>query len=89
MSFSREAGSDVPTLPKVHSGIPPYLLDKAREAKQDVFTGWTKAQNERQRLSVVPQGIERDDFVKALDELREQLGAEYVEVNDKPLKDGW
>ncbi len=89
MSFSQEASSDVPTLPTVHSGIPPYLLDKAKEAKQGVFAGRTKAQNERQRLPVVPQGIERDDFMKALDELREQLGSEHVEVNDKPLKDGW
>ena len=89
MSFLQEASSDVPTLPNVHSGIPPYLLDKAREAKEGIFAGRTKAQHERQRLPVVPQGIERDGFMKALDELSEQLGPEHVEVNDKPLKDGW
>ena len=89
MSFAEEAKSGVPTLPESHSGIPKYLLEKAQEAKQGIFEGRTKPQNERQRLPVVPQGIERDDFLKALAELKEQLGSEQVEINDKPLKDGW
>ena len=58
MSFAEEANSDVPTLPASHSGIPTYLLDKARKAKEGIFEGRTKPQNERQRLPVVPQGIE-------------------------------
>jgi hypothetical protein len=89
MSFAEEARSDVPTLPGAYSGIPTYLLPKAQEAKQGIFDGRTKPQNERQRLPVVPQGIERDDFMKALAELEEQLGAEHLEINDKPLRDGW
>jgi hypothetical protein len=89
MSFEEEARSEVPTLPSTHSGIPEYLLEKARQAKAGIFEGRNKPQNERQRLPVVPQGIERDDFVKALGELKDQLGAEHVEVNDKPLRDGW
>ncbi len=91
MSLAKEASSesDVPTLPGTHSGIPPYLLEKAQKAKEDIFKMQTKAQNERRRLPVVPQGIERDEFVKALAELKEQLGADHVEINDKPLKDGW
>lgn len=89
MSFAAEASSDVPTLPGTHSGIPEYLLEKARKAKEGVFETRTKPQNERQRLPVVPQGIERDEFLKALAELKEQLGQEHVEINDKPLVDGW
>jgi len=89
MSFAEEANSDVPTLPGTHSGIPTYLLDKARSAKVGVFDGRTKPVRERQRLPVVPQGIERDEFLAALADLKEQLGSEFVEVNDKPLKDGW
>ena len=89
MSFAEEANSDVPTLPGTHSGIPAYLLDKARKAKVSVFDGRTKPLRERQRLPVVPQGIERDEFLPALAELGEQLGADNLEVNDKPLKDGW
>jgi hypothetical protein len=80
MSFAEEANSDVPTLPDTHSGIPVYLLDKARQAKEGIFEGRTKPQNERQRLPVVPQSIERDDFLKALAELNEQFGAEHVEI---------
>jgi hypothetical protein len=89
MSFAEEANSDVPTLPGTHSGIPVYLLDKARQAKEGIYEGRTKPQNERHRLPVVPQGIERDDFLKALADLQKQLGTEHVEVNDKPLRDGW
>ncbi|KAK3353810.1 hypothetical protein B0T25DRAFT_545411 [Lasiosphaeria hispida] len=89
MSFTDEASSDVPTLPGTHSGIPTYLLDKARKAKVDVFDGRTKPTKDRQRLPVVPQGIEREDFLAALAELQGQIGDENVEINDKPLKDGW
>ncbi len=89
MSFSDEANSDIPVLPATHSGIPPYLLDKAKDAKEAIFNTRTKPVQPRQRLPVIPQGIERGSFLNALDELRGQLGAEHVEVNDKPLKDGW
>jgi len=89
MSFADEASSAVPTLPGTHSGIPTFLLEKATKAKEGVFDGRTKPRRERQRLPVIPQGIERDEFVAALDELGGTLGVENVEVNDKPLRDGW
>ncbi|KAK3361274.1 hypothetical protein B0T24DRAFT_692222 [Lasiosphaeria ovina] len=89
MSFADEANSAVPTLPGTHSGIPTFLLEKAQKAKEGIFETRTKPASERQRLPVVPQGIERDEFTKALAELQGQLGAEHVEINDKPLKDGW
>jgi hypothetical protein len=38
---------------------------------------------------VIPQGIQRSRFLVAIEELTEQLGDENVEVNDKPLHDGW
>ena len=86
---SEEAAADIPVLPESHSGIPPFLLDKARGAKAWVFETRTKPQRERQRLPVIPQGIERDVFFAALDDLRGQIGADNVQVNDKPLRDGW
>ncbi|KAK0641813.1 hypothetical protein B0T16DRAFT_420563 [Cercophora newfieldiana] len=89
MSFAEEATTDVPTLPETHSGIPVYLLDKARNAKAGVFDGRTKPIRDRQRLPVVPQGIERDDFLAALEDLKAKMGHEFVEINDKALKDGW
>lgn len=87
--FLEESKSDVPVLGQKHSGIPEYLLDKARDAKKGIFDTRTKPQNERSRLPVIPQGIDADKFFEALDELRQELGAEHVELNDKPLRDGW
>lgn len=87
--FLEEAKSNVPTLAQKHSGIPEGLLEKARAVKKETFDRRTKPVNERQRLPVVPQGIERQAFLEALDTLRRDIGAENVEVNDKPLKDGW
>lgn len=87
--FLDEGNFDVPLLSEKHSGIPFSLLEKARTAKQEIFDTQTKPVNERQRLPVIPQGIQKDKFFAALDELREDLGDQNVEVNDKPLKDGW
>ncbi|KUI57788.1 hypothetical protein VP1G_05073 [Cytospora mali] len=88
-TFLEESNSDVPILGQKHSGIPEYLLDKAREAKKGIFETRTKPLNERSRLPVVPLGIDRDKFFEALDELRQEIGPENVELNDKPLRDGW
>ncbi|KAK3934632.1 hypothetical protein QBC46DRAFT_426536 [Diplogelasinospora grovesii] len=89
MGVQEEASSVVPVLPAKHSGIPQYLFEKATAAKKTIFKGRTKPAKQRQRVPVVPQGIERDAFIAALEELGGQLGKENVEVNDKPLVDGW
>lgn len=89
MSFTDEAQSDVPLLSEKHSGIPPFLLEKARKAKVSVFETRTKPKATRNRLPVIPHGIEEQVFVDALGELGKQLGVENVERNDKPLTDGW
>ena len=89
MSFSEEAQSDVPLLSQKHSGIPDFLLEKARETKASIFETRTKVQSSRQRLPVIPHGVEEQVFLDALTELGGQLGAANVERNDKPLKDGW
>jgi hypothetical protein len=89
MSFAEEADAPIPVLPEVHSGIPGYLLEKAQRAKKAVFDTRNKPVRPRQRLPVVPQGVEPDAFFRALDELRTKLGSDHVEVNDKPLRDGW
>lgn len=88
-SFQKEAESDVPTLAQKHSGIPENLLDKARAMKKDTFDKRTKPVNERLRLPVIPQGVAKDVFFLALEELRGEIGTDHVELNDKPLEDGW
>ncbi|RYP46676.1 hypothetical protein DL768_007148 [Monosporascus sp. mg162] len=89
MSFSTEAESDVPLLSEAHSGIPGFLLEKAREVKASVLETRTKPHSSGKRLSVIPPGVEEPVFLGALEELRKQLGADNVERNDKPLRDGW
>lgn len=88
-STSDEATSQIPTLATAHSGIPSFLLEKAQRAKDAVFETRTKGRNERRRLPVLPQGVEQDVFFQALAELKTELGEENVEINDKPLVDGW
>lgn len=88
-SFLAESQSDIPTLAQKHSGIPESLLKKAQAVKKDTFAKRTKPLNERQRLPVIPQGISKERFFEALDELRGDFGAENVELNDQPLRDGW
>ncbi|KAE8448728.1 hypothetical protein EG329_008943 [Mollisiaceae sp. DMI_Dod_QoI] len=86
---SKESRSPVPLLSEKHSGIPENLLDKAQNAKALIYETRTKPSSTRQRLPVIPQGIEKTRFIHALDELGQSLGNENVEVNDKPLVDGW
>lgn len=79
----------IPTLEQKHNGVPVRLIHKARRAKALIQDIATKPLRPRQRLPVIPQGIDRPRFLVAIDELTKQLGDENVEVNDKPLNDGW
>lgn len=89
MSSSAKAQSDVPLLSEKHSGIPDFLLEKAKEMKAATFKLKTKTESPRARLPVIPHGVKEQVFLDALAELRGQLGAANVERNDKPLVDGW
>jgi hypothetical protein len=86
---SGEGTSKIPLLGEKHSGIPANLLAKAQKAKALIYGTRTESTNTRQRSVVIPQGIEKTRFLAALDELGGLLGQENVEVNDKPLVDGW
>lgn len=81
--------SCVPLLSQKHSGIPDNLLDKAERAKALIYDTRTATSSTRQRLPVIPQGIENAQFFQAIEELGNILGDENVEINDKPLVDGW
>ncbi|KAI0480975.1 hypothetical protein GGR56DRAFT_298912 [Xylariaceae sp. FL0804] len=99
-SAKEDDASYVPQLPETHSGIPDYLVEKARQAKAEALAvRTTKAQQQqpggprkRGRRIAVPHGVaDEDALVAALGELRERLGGadDLVELNDKPLVDGW
>ncbi|KAI3337199.1 vanillyl alcohol oxidase [Xylariaceae sp. AK1471] len=89
MSSSEANSKYVPLLSEKYSGIPECLLEKAQHAKAHALSVTTKTQSTRQRAPVYPQGVEEGVFDKAVDELREELGAAHVILNDQPLKDGW
>ena len=83
------SNSEIPLLSEKHSSIPLNLLEKAQKAKALIYETGTKETKTRERLPAVPQGIDKSIFIKALDELSYQLGTNNVEVNEKPLVDGW
>lgn len=89
MAASVQKAVSVPLLSDKHSGIPGNLHQKAANAKALIYEGRTISNSERKRLPVIPQGIDREIFFKAVQELQQSLGNENVEVNDKPLVDGW
>lgn len=37
----------------------------------------------------MPPGVSKEAFEKAVAELRSTIGKDNVELNDKPLVDGW
>lgn len=77
-----------PALSEKHSGIPARLAEKAQNAKSLIFDIATKQPRKRQALAV-PEGIEEPAFLKAIDELAQQLGKTNVELANQPLNDGW
>lgn len=81
--------TSIPTLEQKHNGVPARLLDKALRAKGLIQDVATKALRPRQRLPVIPQGIKQARFFLAIDEISRELGNTNVEINDKPLDDGW
>ena len=91
--FSPEAISETPTLSQAHSGIPSRLLHKARKAKSLIYQGRTDPRPTTQnvpQLPVIPQGVSRPAFEKAIADLSTKLGAENVQVIEKlPKDEGW
>ncbi|KAI7968363.1 hypothetical protein EIK77_010533 [Talaromyces pinophilus] len=87
--MSSKSVSPTPTLSEKHSGIPSRLYEKAQYAKSLILDIATKEQNDRKRGVAIPAGVEKNTYMKAIDELAEQLGKENVGLNDQPLKDGW
>lgn len=79
-----------PTLAEAHSGIPERLLHKATHAKSLVYDNKSVSDTVPLKRGLpVPQGISKQAFLSAIEQLRTLLGAENVEVNDKEIKNGW
>ncbi|KAK5259139.1 hypothetical protein LTR40_006538, partial [Exophiala xenobiotica] len=81
---------NVPVYPADLSGIPERLVDKVVREKERLSKNQTKGRtSERKRGVAIPQGVGKDQFFSAIEELSKLLGDANVKVNDQPLEDGW
>ncbi|EPS43627.1 hypothetical protein H072_2365 [Dactylellina haptotyla CBS 200.50] len=83
--------SRIPSLDDKHSGTPARLLDEAKVLKERLYSNKTlpPSQPRRQETPVLPPDVDRATFNKAWSDLKRLLGDENVDLNDKPLIDGW
>ena len=83
--------SSIPSLDHNYSGVPPRLANEAKRAKTLLYSNKTSTSPEDRKLETprLPPDVTRETFDRAIAELRESVGAQNVEINDKPLVDGW
>ena len=84
----------VPSAPvlssKIHHGVPGRLVREAASAKERLYSNKTVGESKsRRRASPLPPNLSREAYDEAIAELRQSLGEANVELNDKPLVDGW
>lgn len=79
----------IPDLDTVYSGVPTRLANEAVAAKSRLDSQRTVEESSVRKAVSLPPGIGKDEFDRAIKELKSSLGAENVEINDKPLIDGW
>jgi hypothetical protein len=82
--------SFIPKLDAIHSGVPSRLSNEAAAAKEKTYSLRTLPSSVPRRSQLrLPPGVTREVFDKAVDELRKVLGDNGIQLNDKPLVDGW
>ncbi|KAL3489208.1 hypothetical protein BJX62DRAFT_252752 [Aspergillus germanicus] len=92
---SKSLPSTLPPTPllsdNIHSGIPKNLEADAKVAKERLYSNKTVPDTVPRERDVprLPPNTTRDKFDAAIAELRQRLGDEHVQLNDKPLVDGW
>lgn len=80
-----------PTLSSKHSGLPERLLGAGTASKTRLLGKRTLPESSPRHGDVprLPPDTTRAEFDQAINDLKHTLGVEHVEVNDKPLIDGW
>lgn len=75
-----------------HDGVPVRLEAEAERAKNMIHSSRTLPPSIPRQDSTAPRlppAMSRQAFDVAIEDIRQSLGKENVEVNDKPLVDGW
>jgi len=79
----------IPGLDNVYSGVPSRLADVAVTTKARLDSQRTVLESTLRKTISLPPGINKKTFDDAISELKASLGSDHVEVNEKPLVDGW
>lgn len=87
-TLSGVAGA-IPSLSTIYSGVPERLAKEAIAAKDRLFSQKTSNESTKRNRVALPPGVDQVTFDKAIAQLRQDLGQDNVELNDKPLVDGW
>ncbi|KAI0119686.1 putative vanilly-alcohol oxidase [Daldinia grandis] len=80
----------IPSIKEKYSGVPVRLKQEAQVARDRLLSNRTLPVSRPRKYSVrLPPDVSLEDFEAAIKELRGAIGDGNVEVNDKPLVDGW
>lgn len=90
MSSSKSTG-DIPSLNQIHTGVPERLSKEAALARESMYALRTlpPSLSRQGDLPRLPPNTTRKNFNEAIAALKKELGSSKVELNDKPLEDGW
>lgn len=79
-----------PLLDEVYSGAPSRLSEEAEKTFSRMLANRTLSKSSTRKHGLcLPPETTMEDFERAISDLQSKIGAENVEVNDKPLDDGW
>jgi FAD/FMN-containing dehydrogenase len=79
-----------PVLDEVYSGAPSRLDEEAENTYSRMLSNKTLTRSETRKSGLrLPPDTTFEEFQLAIRKLQDEIGAEYVQVNDKPLDDGW
>lgn len=89
-SVSPDHSKGIPSLSQIHSGVPERLANEAIAAKSRLLSQKTVPDSvPRRKPHSLPPDVDQATFDSAIEQLKVSLGNDNVQVNNKPLEDGW
>lgn len=79
----------IPSLKSKYSGVPERLAREAIDARDRLRSQKTVPDCFPRKTRSLPPNVDQQAFDAAIADIKEALGSENVEVNEKPLLDGW